>query len=87
VMAHYDANGVKLGDRRFGDHYYDANGVKLEKNNGPTFWPRYHPPVFTEEEARDIRNGARMGFETNPTVFEPTGFPPPEDPVGSFDEE
>jgi len=25
-MAYYDANGVKLGDRMWGDHYYDAEG-------------------------------------------------------------
>ncbi|HXM62968.1 MAG TPA: hypothetical protein VN950_19050 [Terriglobales bacterium] len=41
---------------------------------------------LTEEEARDIRNGARMGGECL-CGMEPTGFPLPEDPVGSFDEE
>jgi hypothetical protein len=37
---------------------------------------------LTEEEARDIRNGARTFGQK-----EATGFPPPSDPVGSFDEE
>jgi hypothetical protein len=41
---------------------------------------------FTEEELRDIRNGARVGFEAS-LVVEPTGHPRPSDPVGSFYEE
>jgi hypothetical protein len=87
MMAYYDANGVKLGDERWGDYFYDANGVLLDApHNRPMFWPRYRPPVFTEEEARDIRNGSQMGFATH-LVFEPTGFPPPEDPIGSFNKE
>jgi hypothetical protein len=41
---------------------------------------------FTEEELRDIRNGARMcGWYR--VQFEPTGHPRPSDPFGSFDEE
>jgi hypothetical protein len=36
---------------------------------------------LTEEEARDIRNGALIGQK------ESTGFPPPSDPFGSFNEE
>jgi hypothetical protein len=87
MMAYYDANGVKLGDQRRGDYFYDANGVPVDKNNGPMFWPRYRPPVLTEEEARDIRNGARMGRDNCLCGMEPTGFPLPEDPIGSFDEE
>ena len=41
---------------------------------------------LTEEEARDIRNGARVCGE--PFMrYEPTGHPRPSDPSGAFDEE
>lgn len=86
MMAYYDANGVKLGDERRGDRFYDANGEPVVKNNGPMFRPRWIPPVLTEEEARDIRNGARM-CEWEFLPFEPTGHLRPSDPIGSFDEE
>jgi hypothetical protein len=84
-MAYYDKNGVKLGDQRRGSYFYDANGVLVDGQK-PMFRPRYQPPVFTEEEARDIRNGARMGGNYL-YGMEPTGFPIPEDPIGSFDED
>jgi hypothetical protein len=54
--------------------------LELRRAKGWTdSWPK---TGLTEEEARDIRNGARLLGQK-----EPTGFPPPEDPVGSFDEE